>query len=692
SGTGYLQPNKPAYQVDVVPYVTGVETTLTSLKRKNPSVFNRTALGHYPLRYQVKYDDAGNLDAVETVGETIKIKGFNLKEDGSVSIEKTVGTDITQSGNFTLAVNGVNMLNNENLNDARGDYTTNESLNAKTGTYSIYHNYYNRQPNNDNNNLLTDDVVLDVWQITPQAAKPINGYATQPVMAINPVNHDVGFAFVNGTLYYSMPDGKTTNPTSYQHWIGGYDFWTSVGLAYDSAGYAYGTAAGGDIADNRADTFRIMTSRWGTCDTSVQGYDNGKNNYRLEYIAQADYDSEGNVTRNFNKERVRSPSLATTGATADSATVYLAYYDEINDEIRFKWGTFTNTTQKNWYANRKKDEQKATFFGDYYGVTSGDYKSESNGKNTLEDHNGDYRLTHNSLIAGKTADKYTKARSDGEVGTKDVVLYSMSTAVMTNETTPKPVYAGKYVSIAAIENGGTSDDAIVAVWWDAENSQLLYSYNLTPKSIKVGQYSQADTKWSTPVAIFGEGIGEYCKVAVDKNEGVHIAAYDGLNGDLWYAYVSDFKKPSGARTCIVDSYGIIGTELNIDVALDASENPVPYISYYAGSCARPKIAHWAKAESIATASLIESADEEVFTGTWEVSLVPTASKVSVDHINVGVWKDGDGKITESTNNGNIFTAGADGNGTVWGNGTSNAILGYAITKGSSGYIETAQMK
>lgn len=690
NGTGYLQPNKPAYQVDVVPYVTGVETTLTSLKRKNPSVFNRTALGHYPLRYQVKYDDEGNLDTVETVGETIKIKGFNLKEDGSVSIEKTVGTDITQSGNFTLAVSGVNMLNNENLNDARGDYTTSESLNAKTGTYSIYHNYYNRQPNNDNNNLLTDDVVFDVWQITPQAAKPINGYATQPVMAINPVNHDVGFAFVNGTLYYSMPDGKTTNPTSYQHWIGGYDFWTSVGLAYDSAGYAYGTAAGGDIADNRADTFRIMTSRWGTSDTSVQGYDNGKNNYRLEYIAQADYDSEGNLTRNFNKERVRSPSLATTGATADSTTVYLAYYDEINDEIRFKWGTFTNTTQKDWKSNRQTDAQKATFFGDYYGVNKDGYNSESDGKNTLEDHNGDYRLTHNSLIAGKTAGKYTKAKSNGASGA--TTLYSMTTAVMTNETTPKPVYAGKYVSIAAIENGGTSDDAIVAVWWDAENSQLLYSYNLTPKSIKVGQYSQAETKWSTPVAIFGEGIGEYCKVAVDKNEGVHIAAYDGLNGDLWYAYVSDFKKPSGARTCIVDSYGIIGTELNIDVALDASSYPVPYISYYAGSCARPKIAHWAKAESIATASLIESADEEVFTGTWEVSLVPTASKVSVDHINVGVWKDGDGKITESTNNGNIFTAGANGNGTVWGNGTSNAILGYAITKGSNGYIETAQKK
>ncbi|MBR1537065.1 MAG: hypothetical protein IJ630_09020 [Treponema sp.] len=680
------------YQVDVVPYITGVTTTLSKLKTNNPSVYNRTARGHYPV----------------AADETVTFEGFNLGDTKTLAV-----STLTASRAYDFAVTyteegaevKVYALNNKNNNDAKGEYDKTVDLKeTPTGDKSVYDNYYNRQPNGDNNNLLTDDVYFDVWQITPQAVTPKSGYATQPVMAINPSSHDVGFAFVNSTLYYSMPNG-TTN--SYKTWIGGYDFWTSVGLAYDSAGHAYGTAAGGDIADNRADTFRIMTSRWGASDTSVNGYNNGKNNYRLEFIAQADYDSAGTCTRNFNKERVRSPSLATTGATATSANVYLAYYDEINDEIRFKSGTITNTTQKDWYTNRKTDEQKATFFGDYYGVTSGDYKSESNGKDTLEGHNGDYRLTHNSLIAGQTTNKYTKAKSDGDVGTT-TNAYSMTTAVMTNETTPKPVYAGKYVSIAAIENGGDipdggseKDDAVIAVWWDAENSQLLYSYNLTPKSIKVGQYSQADTKWTTPVAIFGAGnsIGEYCKVAVDKNNGVHVAAYDGLNGDLWYAYVSDFDNPSGAKTCIVDSYGIIGTELNIDVALDASGNPVPYISYYAGSCARPKIAYWAGTESIATSSLIESADDEVFTGAWEVSIVPTSSKVSVDHINVGVWKDSDGKLNWSTNDGNAptssnvgTTAPGTNDGKVYGNGSKNPVLGYAITQGSKGYIETAQMK
>ncbi len=703
------------YQVDVVPYITGVTTTLSKLKTNNPSVYNRTARGHYPV----------------AADETITFEGFNLNGNTTLAVSNLA------SGKYDLIVEGITALNNLNDNDAKGEYDKTVDLKeTPTGDKSVYDNYYNRQPNGDNNNLLTDDVVLDVWQITPQAVKPKDGYATQPVMAINPSSHDIGFAFVNSTLYYSMPNGKDN---SYKTWIGGYDFWTSVGLAYDSFGYSYGTAAGGDIADNRADTFRIMTSRWGTADTGVNGYNNGKNNYRLEYIAQADYFGNDNVVRTFNKERIRSPSIATVAKSANAADgtkVYLAYYDEINDEIRFKHGEFVDNDNriKNWYKYTH-DEETAdaganAFFGDFYGCVEGSdrdpsstykakdennveqtykyieaedkYVSEWLGKQTVEQRGGWYTLAHNSLIAGQSKNKEYRPY---DWDTNNKLTAGTRASVTTAVTTigDAPVYAGKYVSIAAIAEGGDSDDAIVAVWWDAENSQLLYSYNLTPNSIQVGQYAQKYTKWSTPVAIFGagNGIGEYCKVVVDKNEGVHVAAYDGLSGDLWYAYVSDFKNPSGAKTCIVDSYGIIGTELNIDVALDASGNPVPYISYYAGSCARPKIAYWAGTESIATSSLRESADDEVFTGAWEVSIVPTSSKVSVDHINVGVWKDSDGKLNWSTKDGNApdssnsnvgTTAPGTNDGKVYGNGSKNPVLGYAITQGSKGYIETAQMK
>ena len=157
----------------------------------------------------------------------------------------------------------------------------------------------------------------------------------------------------------------------------------------------------------------------------------------------------------------------------------------------------------------------------------------------------------------------------------------------------------------------------------------------------------------------------------------------------------------------------VGNELNIDVALESGK-PVPYISYYALSASRPKIARWNGSDLKTVAESVVGAEDEVFTQNWEVSYIPTTSKVSIDHVNVGVWKNSSGELTYSTTDGaapNGIAAGATGSnlgnndsthvvtghtnesyGKVYGNGTKNAVLGYAITSGNNGYIETAQMK
>ncbi|WP_296327813.1 hypothetical protein, partial [uncultured Treponema sp.] len=128
--------------------------------------------------------------------------------------------------------------------------------------------------------------------------------------------------------------------------------------------------------------------------------------------------------------------------------------------------------------------------------------------------------------------------------------------------------------------------------------------------------------------------------------------------------------------------------------------------YYGSSCARPKVAYWASETSIASATDLSGAKDEAATGNWETSIIPSTSKISIDHINVGVWKDSSGNLTYSTTDGNAPNgkqpgetganvgkpnAGTD-NGMIYGNGTKNPLLGYAITKGAGGYIETAQMK
>lgn len=680
------------YKMDVVPYIYKVITRLSSLKSNNPSVYSRTARGHY------------SISAEET---EVVLSGFNLSSTG----EKTMTLDasaIASSGDWELVLTDteditIKSLNNYNNNDAKGDYTGTVDLsNNPTGDYDTYKNYYNRAPNGDNNNLLTDDVTLDIWQVNSQAGKPTNGTLTQPVMAINPVNKQVGFAFVNGPLNFSMG----TSDKSYTKWKHGIDFWTSIGFAYDANGNSYGTAAGGDInGSTDADPFGIFSSKWGDggTDNSQNHHNTAQGWLRLESIGQGEATDAAGKTftgDNINKERIKSSSIATTVIDETNTNVYLAYYDELNNEIRFKYGKVSTTKGNDG------------LLADYYGP---------NGslRNTKSVQALPYTLEYTSLIAGQTEDKKTFYYDNK--GKQQYV--TISTAVMTDEEIPQKVCAGQYVSIAAKYQGGDTyntgteespvmftDDLVVAVWYDATNNQMLYSYNTAPHKIKaltykgtdrtIDSYSQSATGWSTPVAIFGEGngIGEYCKVAMDANGKVHVACYDNSNGDVWYAYIDDYSAPSSARTCIVDSYGIVGTEIGLDVAIKDG-NPVPYISYYGSSCARPKVAYWAGTESIASATSLEGAVAEVSSGLWEISLVPTKSKISIDHINVGVWKNSSGVLNYSTLDGNapgqsnvgVCNAGTD-NGMVYGNGTMNPILGYAITQGAGGFIETAQIK
>ena len=70
-------------------------------------------------------------------------------------------------------------------------------------------------------------------------------------------------------------------------------------------------------------------------------------------------------------------------------------------------------------------------------------------------------------------------------------------------------------------------------------------------------------------------------------------------------------------------------------------------------------------------------------------MIPTTSVINEDRINVDFWRNTNGTIKNST-----YTANTGDNetGYVYGNGTANPILGYAVTVVTDGFIETAQMK
>ena len=602
------------YRMDVVPYITEVKTMLSNSQKRNPSVYSRTALGHYSVASD----------------ETVTISGFNLKE-GNSNIEKNI-SEINTSGAFVLKVNNVETLNNKNNNNARGDFS--KSSDSKTGDYAIHSNYYNRKPNNLNNNLLDDDVYFDVWQINSKAAAPVSGMIEQPVMKINPVSGMVGFAFVNGPLYFSMGGKESGTEYSAQYWMGSYDFFTSVGFVYDKLGYSYGCAAGGDINSSAADKFQLMTSRWGRANTGQEGSYDDTNSLRMESIAQKD----GSGVRIFDKQRIKSPSFA-TAVHGNSTNLYLAYYDNLNDEIRFKYGSINSTGETNFGSFNDYDILKDAYV---------------------------YRNAYVSMIAGSDTGRN----------------------------------AGEYVSIAVVSSEGTSvDDVVVAVWYDSTERCLRYSYNRTPTTDRNANTNAAG--WSTPETVFTgdmENAGEWCQIMADKSGGIHIAAYDPINLDLVYAYKSSYSA-SSFETCIVDGYGVVGSNLTLDVAKNASGKWIPYIGYYATSCVKPKIAYLADTSSNTPAGTI---DDEV-TKAWEISVIPTTNTIPLgsqgnNKMNVGVWKNKDSwQIKNSVTGTNTGShSGSSYGATCWdkvyGNGTANPIMGYAIKSGAAGYIETAQMK
>lgn len=180
------------------------------------------------------------------------------------------------------------------------------------------------------------------------------------------------------------------------------------------------------------------------------------------------------------------------------------------------------------------------------------------------------------------------------------------------------------------------------------------------------------------------------------NHGVHIAAYDRTEGSLRYAYLPSYNSDENdLQTCLIDEYNIVGNKISITTVLDANDNAVPYISYYMPSSQKPKLAYLVDPSGYKAPDGVNANSE--FTGDWEITMIPTASTVNEDRINVDLWRDANNRAGFSTTNGveggpvgSSITNTTDG--IVYGNGTKNPVVGYAITVGPRGYIETAQKK
>ena len=707
--TVYFKAGTDSTRVDIVPYVTSFTTSLSSFQSSNPSVYDRTALGHYPI--YMTHAPTNNNNGTYTY-ETVKVNGFNLdgmsitfdEGDASGGLSKTDSLSFVsgntysftlpsgaKTGNVTIGNGSVSTLNNVNNNDACGSVYAS----ITEAESDVYAKCYNRQPNATNNNILSDDLVIDVWDFNSKAAiAENNGKLDNAIMKISPTSGMLGFAFSNGSTKFSMGGKRRNDSTeySYYEWDMDYDYLGYTTFTYDSEGHAYGGTAGGDTnGKSNFDRYNIITDRINAPGSSIATriHKNDGWSLRIEGIGQRGNATTDDTTVYMRKDRIQSTCFATlrNGKSGDNAGtyIYLAYYDALNDEIRFKAGELLDKNT----GNTNSTPEFGTF-----------YRTEERADN---DDNYKYKnwATKCQIVASNT-----------ESGTYE------GSNILGN--------AGNAVAI-----GVTSNNVVVMVWYDSITNNLMYSYNdafagifagtdTTDFNTKIKETSRIGASkegWSTTTIKepLISGAGEYCQLVVDANDGIHVVDYDSTGCDLKYAYLPSYD--GSATSCTVDSYLDTGSRLSLDVAAEVVGTKTYYIPHIGYWAAYPEKAHYAYIADPVTFFDGNKQDgttaDDKYTGIWECGIVPSRDTVREGKINVGVWKKdvnitftdpdtGDdvpkiikGKRVASNYTG--FSTGISEANETWGkcygNGTDNAVLAYVIEENSSTYyIETAQMR
>ena len=675
------------YKVDVVPYVTGVGTELSAFYRSASSVYARTSTGRYPLHEDEKITfygfNLGTNPSISLAGTSLSVDSNEVSLSdivgGANKATRSIGTTAV-SGEFKLTVNSLDAINN---------MTNNEKA-------------YNQQPNGVNNNILTDDLYADVWQFK-NAAEPKNGKISNPHMKIGP-NGEIGFSFSNAVLYFNMPGYRYNGSTSYSQTKMGMNYggFTNNSFTYDANGMSYGAALCIDTGGSpgMSANLQFFSQKDGIGENLNSNYSNQKYARRIENTTVS-IDGTSYVT---DIDRIQSPSMASY-TEGNVSYVYLAYYDNISKQIRFRTGSVGSSANDiggglqdllafKSYAGTDKDWPRIRADGSSLGWLRDSLSGYSGIPVASEDFDVDYTCGDGSTYKAGTVYKGDKGNAYKYVSVPAASGVSEGNFYYKKNT---GIRAGKYVAV-----GSLSDGTAVLAWYDDYAGRLAFSYN---ENIRNG-YSTLDsgtTEWqnhSWYVSPDNIRAGWYVSMAVDSSNGVHIAYYSPSGADLYYSYIKNPKSDKSAtNTVVVDSYQQVGTYCTIDVGRESVDSPwIPYISYKCesnnGTSASTKIAHPVKFSNGEILAGVD--DKDMFTGNWEVSIVPTTNTPITDFVNAGInknWKDGvirkfdAGNDTKSSLSYNFPVSDST---VVHGNGTSNPIVSYAVSE--NGVLEMAQKK
>ncbi len=623
-------------QVDVVPYITGISTMFTT---EAPEAV-RSAKGYYSV-----YD-----------GESITITGYNLKKGTTAptlklngesatittsdanssisSIKATVksttgnGAKTATTGELSVAVNGIESLNNKNRNP---DFNT-----GATEASSTSPALYNSLANATNNNRLTDDTKLYVWN---KGFFIANTYVTDPAMKMtsngnfymvydgNTGNNGAYQLKMNSNAFISSTNTKIGTDGTIMNADGSYSNFHKNAVAVDEDGTLYGVSTNTDRINNSSAKYKLyLYSEAKDTEYEQVSYQNaytyGRNTYytRIGYTLEQVYND---TTQKYDRERVAIPKMSARKVGNDSR-VYMSYFDgnHTQNPVKFR------CTQSG--LEGKGNNSDTSQSGDDVTATTGS-------------------AANFHVVADKTMDGSIAAHPDWK--------YT----------------GGKYTAV-----GATSGGVAVVAWYEVSKNRLIFSYNTAPQTPTYGG------AWQTNAQVIDNG-GQYVDLYVDKNNGIHIAYQSGAK--LKYAYLPTYDSTiNSANIVTVDGYGTAGTNITINTKeVSVTENNVttkyivPYISYqnatYAETPRAIRIAWMPNAiisgtntkNSITGRTAVAGASGNFFTEGWEIIAVPTIAD------------------TRSS----IVYNGLPTSGTRWGGtGKYSPVLGYMTTSGfESAYIQ-----
>jgi hypothetical protein len=638
----------PYYRMDVVPYITEIETRLSAFNRGAPSVYARTAGGKYAVAdgdsITVYGFNFGSTSPVIKPAIKVNNDPFSVDEIGqgtnsraSWQYAKINLGNTAKSGALSLVLkNGavdIEALNNLNNNDVE----------------------YNQQPNGVNNDTLTDDLRLDVWQFT-EAFKS-RSESRYPTMKVGPQGQ-IGFSFANDYQWFNMPGYKAGDAavpanfwsqTVYQKGYGGYSHNT---FAFDAAGNTYGAALNIDEATNqeRSANFTFM-NRWPNALPDSMGVNdnyNGAvlNSMRLENTSMPSNPLvKGSYIIDIN--RIQSPVMVTSmkspGASINNGdnrvNVYLAYYDRTTGQVRFRAGSVgANKTAAAGSSFEAKVDPKGWIESANHGLGKGDqvyllsdnnyiknnidrtrpyYVVNDPGVNTSwfavsETMNGPVKDISNRTGAGLAVDPITVLVVGG--GLADLGGYNT-----TGKLNPVDARPGNYQTVAASGkyNPGAeiSHDVMVettgvtsykttypsgTTYGPGAHVAIGVVKNVSHKDVAVlAWYDEENNRlvysWNDDPSGDSAAQWQAHAVAIEDYAGEGVSLATDSEGGVHLAYYSangaDLKYAyagsyNAAFAAVkVDAYLSVGTHSTITVGKNAQGKLVPYISYYATGAA-----------------------------------------------------------------------------------------------------------